>query len=329
MGAGPSKLVDKTTRDELLRSTQPTRYLMDRILDYLLREIKPKDFAQLSSETECSKYVIFLANMFNSIFVPLRVAPSKDSRGVIMFRKVEDLRDASKIPHRRALCVALGYFYTKLFQILAALSYSIFDESHMRIYDGYMLGGPAASGQVLLPPGAGFRGGRDRGVVQKGTTPLSLEAGLDVSEYTIRQHLRGGALTDIPRNFQTFLILHKFLNTTEKEGRYQFSNQTHPGYVFQLDVLDGYGTVYLYDKRYNKLLLTVDITIVRKPRIIIDDKEASTYQITYDRVKEYDDRAGYTKHDINLSELVYITPTDKSYRAVEYPRKRVDNLIPC
>jgi hypothetical protein len=40
--------------------------------------------------------------------------------------------------------------------------------------------------------GFSLTGGRDRGIVHKGTIPLSLEAALDDGEYTIRHHLTGG-----------------------------------------------------------------------------------------------------------------------------------------
>ncbi len=253
MGSSTSKLVNKSARDELLRSTQPTRVLMDKILDFLMREVKPKDFANLSSSSECSKYVVFLADMFDKIFIPLRVVPSKDSKGVIMFRKVDELRDDTKLPNRRALCISLGYFYTKLFQIIGALSYSVFDESYMRVAAGYGIGAPGA-GAAVLPPGA---------------------------------YYRGGGLERIPPNFGYFKILAKYINTTTQNGLYTFDKQLDPRISINIDIKRNYGTIYMYEKSTKSLILQADIRITyNKVYNKQQGMDVETYLISFDNIKE-------------------------------------------
>ena len=291
MGSSTSKLVNKSARDGLLRSTQPTRVLMDKILDFLMREVKPKDFANLSSSTECSKYVVFLADMFDKIFIPLRVVPSKDSKGVIMFRKVDELRDDTKLPNRRALCISLGYFYTKLFQIIGALSYSVFDESYMRVAAGYGIGAPGA-GAAVLPPGA---------------------------------YYRGGGLERIPPNFGNFKILAKYITNTNKTGRYSFDKRVDPRITIQLDIQNGYGIVYLYDKTTSDLILKADIKISKESIVTKSGVELKTYLISFDKIKENEQEYFLDQNYTNID--VYYDEEDDRYLTISSPNQRIDTAI--
>jgi hypothetical protein len=291
MGSSTSTLVSKSARDELLRSTQPTRVLMDKILDFLMREVKPKDFVNLSSATECSKYVVFLADMFDKIFIPLRVVPSKDSKGVIMFRKVDDLRDDTKLPNRRALCISLGYFYTKLFQIIGALSYSVFDESYMRVAAGYGIGAPGA-GAAVLPPGA---------------------------------YYRGGGLERIPPNFGNFKILAKYITNTNKSGRYYFDKKVDSRITIQLDIQNGYGIIYMYEKSTSELILKADIKISRESVLAKDGIELKTYLISFDKIKENEQEYFLDQNYTNID--VYYDDEDDRYLTISSPNQRVDTAI--
>lgn len=290
MGSSTSTLVSKSARDELLRSTQPTRVLMDRILDFLMREVKPKDFANLSSATECSKYVVFLADMFDKIFIPLRIVPAKGPGGVVMFRKVDDLRDDTKLPNRRALCISLGYFYTKLFQIIGALSYSVFDESYMRVAAGYGIGAPI--GMSLLPPGA---------------------------------QIRGGGLEKLPTNFGNFKILAKYITHTNKSGRYYFDKKVDPRITIQLDVNNGYGVIYMYDKTTSELILKTDIKISRESVVAKDGIELKTYLIAFDKIKENEQEYFLDQQYTNID--VYYDDQDDRYLTISSPNQRVDTAI--
>ena len=292
MGSSVSKLTDTTIRDELLRSTALTRSLMDRILDFLLREVKPRDFSNLSSASECSKYVVFLADMFDKMFVPLRIVPGKDREGVIFFRKVDELRDDTKQPNRRALCLALGYFYTKLFQIIAALSYTIFDETTLRIAGFGQLNGPA-----LLPPGARFRGG------------------------AIDTELQGN-----------FKILAPYLSETRTEQLYEFEEKATPRtrIFLKLGTSKDIGTISVFKSGANamaKLILECDIMINYVKTYKKGLKFSKVYNIVLDEVFFNGKKVSY-KEEFGIYGIHYDT-NKYQYGAIEYPSKnmRVDRAI--
>ncbi len=304
MGGSTSKLVTKSLRDEVLRSTEPTRLLMDRILEFLMREVRPKDFANLASGTECSKYVVFLADTFDKIFVPLRIVPTKDMHGVLMFRKVEDLKDDTKLPNRRALCLSLGYFYTKLFQVLAALSYTVFDESFLRVATGYMIGGPAV-GAPLLPPGV---------------------------------H-RGGAISESELS-RGFKALAPFLTETDDSYVYVFDETRTSRVVTVINIgepssTDKYAQIELFSKNrtdgsLSSMKITMDIQIKYSKTVKQDDESVKIYTITIDNVEFYDDtRNKKVATSIKKEFGIYYNKRLEHYAAIQYPRRdmRIDRAI--
>lgn len=172
MGAGQSAPQFQLSRDSLLKSTQPMREVADAALRVMLERITPRDLLSLSSPSECNKYVIVIGSAFDQFFRSVDVVPVLKGKPpqTVYFQRADILtgRQLSSDPayaaYRQNVCKALGYFFTKFFQIFAALSLSIFDDPNLRpgAYDPYR----------VLPSGMGV-GARRYGSVL-GDYPMSM-----------------------------------------------------------------------------------------------------------------------------------------------------------
>jgi len=122
------------SKEKLSSMTHNTRYVMDKILQYMLKELHVRDFVNMSDDTECKKYVLFKANMLYKYFYELEIMPTRDKRGVISFRKFEDIKSADKkqgASERKSLCLMIAYYYTRIFQIYGALALTLIDDAEM------------------------------------------------------------------------------------------------------------------------------------------------------------------------------------------------------
>ena len=142
MGGGASKGIPASgvSREQLLKSTQPMRTLMDAALQLMLSELAPADLMALGDSGKCSEYAVATGDAFESYFKSIRVEPLIDKRnpkqGVIFFQdldafKGQGLSEAQKI-EKKQLCTTLGFFYTRVFQIYAALALTLFDDANIR-----------------------------------------------------------------------------------------------------------------------------------------------------------------------------------------------------
>ena len=169
MGAKVSTTIGSFSHRELLEKTQTTRALMDTIFNFLVKELNMKDYYVMSSPKECSKYVVAMANTLNTILYQLKMTPERSDKGVIYFRKIDDM---AKPPsekeqlQRHSLCIILSYFYTRIFQIFGALALSIVDDAGAVAAVGVAGPGAAGPGGIAMPPIMVAPG--ERGVIMRG-----------------------------------------------------------------------------------------------------------------------------------------------------------------
>ena len=97
------------SREKLSMMTSDTKYVMDKILEYMLKELTVRDFVLLSNKDVCSKYVIFKANTLYKYFYELEIIPTRDKRGVIAFRKFDDIRGLDKTQYKEVKTIK--YFH--------------------------------------------------------------------------------------------------------------------------------------------------------------------------------------------------------------------------
>ena len=160
MGNKVSNLSPEKLHKKLLDDTQGTRYIMDKLLKYLLKEIGEQDLLKISDPRECEKYVMFTANTLNKYFYELQIMPYKDKKGVIAFRPVRELTtklDEESKKTKEGLCLIVAYFYIRIFQIYGALALTLIDDINTSTRSGM-----TDMGRSLLPRGYGeayFGGG--------------------------------------------------------------------------------------------------------------------------------------------------------------------------
>lgn len=219
MGTGPSSLGGTLSREKLLEGTKVTRQIVDIIFEYLMENIKLRDFYSLSSPDKCRRYVLFTANTLYSKFIQVQVQPQKGKDGVIWFRSVSDLTnppkssigsDPLKDPQlqQQKLCLQLAYFYVRILQIYGALALTLIDDSKFMVDHGYTRG--IFTSPVIEQPGK-----------------LPYYAAGPKKEYTLgpqKQRMSGGGLYDIKSyrpieireisRLELFQCLHTVLYTT-------------------------------------------------------------------------------------------------------------------
>ena len=126
--------VSEEAKRKISEKTYSTEETANIILQTLLKEISTSDLIALSNPTVCSKYVLFMANDLYKHFSVLQFFPQyhdKKTDSFIVFRKVDDLvkpPDSKMIEERQSLCLILGYYYTRIFQIYGALALTLIDD---------------------------------------------------------------------------------------------------------------------------------------------------------------------------------------------------------
>ena len=85
MGSSISTQIN--THEDLFKSTIDTRNVMNILLEYMLKEVSVRDFLLLSNPNECKKYALFMSNSLYDQFYKLKLMPTKDQRGFLLFRK--------------------------------------------------------------------------------------------------------------------------------------------------------------------------------------------------------------------------------------------------
>jgi hypothetical protein len=154
MGGAQSSM--GVSRETLLKSSQPMRLIADAALRVMFERITPKDLLDLSNPTTCNKYVLVISGAFDQYFRSIDVMPvMKGKPATIYFQRSDILTGTAPGTSegykkmRQEVCVLLGYFFKRFFQIYAALALSVFDSENIRQASGVfgLLGGPAALGQ--------------------------------------------------------------------------------------------------------------------------------------------------------------------------------------
>ena len=119
-------------------SSDNTKNVMNAILTYMKDNIHIVDFQKLSTSTECSKYLMLLASDINKHFDSMSILPYTDSRGVLLFRKLDELAKPaeSDMKERESLCLTLAYCYVRIFQIYGSLALTLIDDANYMVSNG-------------------------------------------------------------------------------------------------------------------------------------------------------------------------------------------------
>lgn len=140
MGSSSSSPISAQTHDQAFNKTADTRMIMDELLNYMIKQLSVRDLLHMSKESECKKYVLFKANAIYQHFYELRIFPTTDAKGLLTFRRVEDLVNpkGEQEKERQSLCLIVAYFYTRIFQIYGALALTLIDDVNAMTSSGIM-----------------------------------------------------------------------------------------------------------------------------------------------------------------------------------------------
>ena len=139
MGAGSSALQAFPT--DVRVKTADGRQVANEIFRYMALKLKYQEYLALGNPDMCKNYVILMADSLEKYFHKMRFFPEKTTSGkqsFIYFRRMTDLKDVS--PDTSRFCIAIAYFYIRIFQIYGALAISILD-AETSVADVYFGGG--------------------------------------------------------------------------------------------------------------------------------------------------------------------------------------------
>lgn len=118
--------------------TQQTSFIMNRILEYILKNVTMSDLISLASDEGCKQWIVVAEKKLKVLFKSFDLYPTsifeKTTDGPIYFARIKDLQDkTSSEPVAKAekdkYCRVLAFFYIRLFQVVGALALSVQDSS--------------------------------------------------------------------------------------------------------------------------------------------------------------------------------------------------------
>jgi hypothetical protein len=155
MGAGISQAASSITRQQLLASTTNGRDHINKLFLLMLSRLTPEDLLKLNKSQTCSSYVFLMANSLGRVFQDLQVRPrTKTDTGVIYFEKLDTLK--AQTAESRELCLFVGYFFIRIFQIFGAVAMTILDDPGAgQILGAVHVGNPQAIDPRRIPGARG------------------------------------------------------------------------------------------------------------------------------------------------------------------------------
>ena len=116
------------TKGEVQDKTETTIFLMNRILDFILRNADVTDMMSLATDEGCKKWIIVAESNLSKLFNRIRIQPELDKEGILYLRQVSSIeKESKKQGLNKQYCEILSFFFIRLFQVVGALSLSVLD----------------------------------------------------------------------------------------------------------------------------------------------------------------------------------------------------------
>jgi hypothetical protein len=148
----PILRVAPVTREQLLRSSDNPRRMINTMFNTMISKITPVDILKLANSKECTNYVFAMAETLDNLFKGLKIYPRQDkSSGIIVFQKIDELKKESAKTQSLDLCLKIAYFYIRIFQIFGALALTVVDDPGSSAVMAAIQKGPR------IIPGRGFQ----------------------------------------------------------------------------------------------------------------------------------------------------------------------------
>ena len=113
-------------------NTYTTVLLMNRILEFILKNADISDMVSLSTDDGCKKWIIVAESKLDTLFDRIRIQPDIGKDGVLYLKPLKDFDKKMKqtvpgeVPHVQ-YCKVLAFFFVRLFQVVGALALSVID----------------------------------------------------------------------------------------------------------------------------------------------------------------------------------------------------------
>lgn len=127
-----SKIPNQSTIDG---RTKNTIVLMNKILEFILRDAEIADMVSLASPQGCKKWIIVAETQLTKLFDRISIQPDAGKDGILYLKRLDDIEKKSaekvnvgdtKLEHKD-YCNVLAFFFIRLFQVVGALALSIID----------------------------------------------------------------------------------------------------------------------------------------------------------------------------------------------------------
>lgn len=133
------------TQGTILTKTQTTTYVMNHILEFILKNADISDIISLASDEGCKKWLVIAESKLKDVFKKfdilkkpgVQLPTDKDKQGSVYYQKISELEKSTESGLKSNYCKVLAFYYIRLFQIVGALALSIQDSTlPMRDYIG-------------------------------------------------------------------------------------------------------------------------------------------------------------------------------------------------
>lgn len=177
------------SREEILKRTQGGKLLIGEIFSWMVNQADIKEFYLLANPDHCRKYIFVTANALQSLFRKVQLEPREGEKGTIYLQHVETLINPKDQQQKKAhdfLCLKLAFFYVRIFQIFAALTFSVIDNDTGS--SGYQLLGKQQAVPLLGNQNTRQRGGKIPSNIPLPRDLEPLRYILDMSETSLKSN---------------------------------------------------------------------------------------------------------------------------------------------
>ena len=116
------------TKGDIQNKTETTFFLMNRILDFILRNADITDMMSLATDEGCKKWIIIAESNLTNLFNRIRIQPELGKDGILYLKQISLIeKESKKQGLNKQYCDILSFFFIRLFQVVGALSLSVLD----------------------------------------------------------------------------------------------------------------------------------------------------------------------------------------------------------
>ena len=314
MGAAismPDILTSIPNQATIYDKTYDTVVLMNRIIDFILKNADIADMVSLSSEEGCKKWIVVAESRLDTLFDRFRIQPDIGKDGILYLKRIDvvkkelektDSTGKKSLEHKQS-CQVLAFFFVRLFQVVGALALSVIDTELPR--DDYIEGKTAAVPYVRtgvpflqkLPPKTFGKSAADK---LKGWVGLGGYNKDVLKEYT------GILDSSIVGNFHKL----KSPNYTKPGATGNRLPQTIPNTNYTYgDIITGYfiknkGNIYTINKYSDNLLFDMQFDDTR--RLIVNNVIDNNKNLPIYIIKQYSEEGNHIVHVGNDDIIRYI-----------------------